>query len=76
MAVDSGPRRWGALNVTVSWAVLGGALPTSGGVDRRAQLGHAALWDPLFLVWGLCLLVGVRAHSRASARFVRDLDGH
>jgi hypothetical protein len=59
---------YGALNVTVSWAVLSGALPTSGGVDRRAQLGHAALWDPLFLVWGLCLLIGVRSHSRASGR--------
>lgn len=51
---------YGGLNVLVSWAVLSGVLETHGDFDRTAQLGHAALWDPLFLVWGLCLATGVR----------------
>lgn len=57
---------YGALNVAVSWAVLSGVLPTPGGIDRTAQLGHAALWDPLFLVWGLCLAVGLRRTTRGA----------
>jgi hypothetical protein len=65
---------YGGLNVAVSWAVLSGVLPTSGGIDRTAQLGHAALWDPLFLVWGGCLAAGLRL-SRTD-RFVHGRRGH
>lgn len=27
--------------------------------DRPGMLGHAWLWDPLFLLWGACLLVAL-----------------
>lgn len=31
-----------------------------------SRLGHAALWDPLFLIWGALLLLGIRAAQRSS----------
>lgn len=50
---------YGLLNVVVGWAVLTGLITTAGGYDRAAELGHAALWDPLFLLWGLLLMAGL-----------------
>jgi Protein of unknown function (DUF3995) len=57
---------YGAVNSIVAWLVLGGVLRPEGGYDRQAMIGHAYLWDPLFLVWGLLLGVGVFAgrHDR------------
>lgn len=45
---------YGGVNMGVAWLVLFGGV-SSGEIDRRAMLGHAALWDPLFLLWGLAL---------------------
>jgi hypothetical protein len=50
---------YGLVNVAISWAVLGGLVTPEGGYDRDAQLGHAVLWDPLFLLWGLLLAGGL-----------------
>jgi hypothetical protein len=47
---------YGAVNVAVSGAVLAGVLPSGGGHDADAMIGHAFLWDPLFLLWGAVLL--------------------
>ncbi|GAA1558378.1 hypothetical protein GCM10009827_094160 [Dactylosporangium maewongense] len=65
---------YGALNSIAAWLVLGGVLRPEGGFDRQAMLGHAYLWDPLFLVWGLLLGAGLligsndrRRRARASA---------
>ena len=45
---------YGAVNTVAAWLVLLGLIvPAS--YDRPALLGHAALWDPLFLIWGLAL---------------------
>lgn len=55
---------YGALNVVTSWAVLGGVIRSAGGYDRAAELGHAVLWDPLFLAWGILLAAGLRATRR------------
>ena len=52
---------YGGINTAVAWLVLGGAIVVDGGYDRAAELGHAALWDPLFLIWGLSLATGLRA---------------
>lgn len=52
---------YGGLNTVVAWLVLGGVVVPDDGYDRAAMLGHAALWDPLFLAWGLALLLGLRA---------------
>lgn len=48
---------YGAVNTAVSGAVLAGVIRPAAGYDREALIGHAWLWDPLFLVWGaaLCL---------------------
>lgn len=43
------------VNIVVSGAVLLGVLVPDGGYDRDAMIGHALLWDPLFLIWGLAL---------------------
>ena len=61
---------YGALNSIVAWLVLGGVLRPAGGFDRQAMLGHAYLWDPLFLVWGLLLGAGLLSdgnHRRSRA---------
>lgn len=55
---------YGALNTVIAWLVLGGVIVPDGGYDRAAMVGHAALWDPLFWVWGVLLLTGL-ARTRA-----------
>jgi len=58
---------WGGLNTVVGSLVLGGVIRPEGGYDRPGMLGHAFLWDPLFLVWGLSLAAGLlRSRARAS----------
>ncbi|MGF9761057.1 DUF3995 domain-containing protein [Microvirga sp. 0TCS3.31] len=56
---------WGGLNTVVGHLVLADVIVPDGGYDRPGMVGHAFLWDPLFLVWGLALAVGL-AQSRAS----------
>lgn len=47
---------YGGANTAVAAAVLGGLVRPAGGYDRAAMIGHAWLWDPLFLLWGAALL--------------------
>lgn len=51
---------WGGANTVVSNLVLAGAIDPGGPIDRPAVIGHAWLWDPLFLAWGVALAVGLR----------------
>ena len=46
---------YGGVNTLVALGVLLGVIP-SPGYDRAAMLGHAFLWDPLFLLWGAALV--------------------
>ena len=55
---------YGAVNSIVAWLVLGGVLRPEGGFDRQSMSGHAYLWDPLFLVWGLLLGAGLFVGAR------------
>ena len=50
---------YGGANTVIAWLVLLGGLVPAGGYDRAAMIGHAALWDPLFLLWGLALGAGL-----------------
>lgn len=59
---------WGGLNTVVGQLVLAGAIRPDGGFDRPGMIGHAWLWDPLFLVWGLALLVHLAATRRRRGR--------
>jgi Protein of unknown function (DUF3995) len=47
---------YGGANVIIAWLVLSAVITPAGGYDRTSMLGHAVLWDPLFLLWGLALL--------------------
>ncbi|MCQ1946026.1 MULTISPECIES: DUF3995 domain-containing protein [unclassified Arthrobacter] len=47
---------YGGANTVVSNAVLAGLIRPDTGYDRMATIGHAWLWDPLFLLWGGALL--------------------
>ena len=58
---------YGGANTAVAAAVLGGLVRPAGGYDRAAMIGHAWLWDPLFLLWGAALL-GYLLLSRARGR--------
>jgi hypothetical protein len=59
---------YGGLNVVVSSAVLLGFIRPDGGYDEPAMIGHALLWDPLFLIWGLALVVWLTVTGRAGRR--------
>lgn len=50
---------WGGLNTVVGNLVLAGLLQPADGYDYPGMLGHAYLWDPLFLLWGLALVAGL-----------------
>ena len=67
---------YGLLNVLVAWSVLARLVMPHGGYDAAAMIGHAALWDPLFLLWGL-LLAGGLALTRGGlgSAAVRDSPG-
>ena len=58
---------YGLFNLGVSNAVLAGLIATPYGYDRQAQIGHAALWDPLFFLWGALLLAGLALTRRQPA---------
>ena len=59
---------YGGLNVVVSSAVLVGVLRPADGYDAAAMIGHALLWDPLFVVWGAALPVALAASRSAPRR--------
>lgn len=52
---------WGGLNTVVGNLVLTGIIQPGDGFDRPGMIGHAWMWDPLFLLWGVALLIGLLA---------------
>lgn len=53
---------YGGAYATLSWLSLSGRL---GAVeDRVGLLGHAYLWDPLFVAWGLSLVLALANDGR------------
>lgn len=54
---------YGGVNVVVSSAVLLGIMTQAGGYDQAAMVGHALLWDPLFVIWGAALILWLRLSS-------------
>lgn len=59
---------YGGANTVVANLILGGIIRPGPGYDHDGMIGHAWLWDPLFLVWGLALVVGLLATRRGRAR--------
>ncbi|MDN5765788.1 MAG: DUF3995 domain-containing protein [Humibacillus sp.] len=58
---------YGAVNVVAAVAALTGVVETGPTMDTAALVGHAFLWDPLFLIWGLLLAIGLwRSRIRPS----------
>ncbi|MEO7587373.1 MAG: DUF3995 domain-containing protein [Arachnia sp.] len=55
---------WGGLNTVVGNLVLSGLIQPSAGYDRPGMIGHAWMWDPLFLGWGVALVIGLLASGR------------
>lgn len=52
---------WGGLNTVVANLVLVGVIQPQSGFDRPGMIGHAWLWDPLFLAWGVAVAIGLLA---------------
>lgn len=50
---------YGLANTVGAWLVLSDVVRPDSPVDRAALVGHAVLWDPLFLLWGLLLAAGL-----------------
>lgn len=59
---------WGGLNTVVAHLVLTGAIRPESGFDRAGMIGHAYLWDPLFLAWGVALAMGLIASRKRSTK--------
>ncbi|MCS5478108.1 DUF3995 domain-containing protein [Corynebacterium sp. YIM 101645] len=59
---------WGGVNTVVINLVLAGVLPRGENYDHVAMIGHGWLWDPLFLLWGLALAVGLSATRQGQTR--------
>ncbi len=57
---------WGGVNTLVAHLVLSGAFHPDGGYDRPGMMGHAWLWDPLFLAWGTAVVLGLVGSRRRS----------
>lgn len=55
---------WGGINTITGNLVLFGVIDPSGGYDRVGMIGHARLWDPLFLLWGVALTAGLLLSRR------------
>ena len=49
---------WGGIGLVVAHLVLAGVV-ASDGYDRGGMIGHAWLWDPLFVLWGVALASGL-----------------
>lgn len=49
---------YGGVNTVGANLVLGGIIPRDD-YDLPSMIGHAWLWDPLFLLWGVLLLIGL-----------------
>lgn len=59
---------WGGLNTTVGNLVFADVIQPKSGFDRPGMIGHAYLWDPLFLAWGVALMIGLlSSRGRATA---------
>lgn len=58
---------WGGANTVVSNLVLAGVVHAPGGYDRPVIVGHAWIWDPLFLLWGAALILGLLSTRRRPA---------
>ena len=61
---------YGGVNTIAALAVLAGAIRPEDGYDADAMMGHAYLWDPLFLLWGgaLALSLWLSRESVGTAR--------
>lgn len=58
---------WGGVNTAIGNLVLAGVIKPNGGFDRTGMIGHAYLWDPLFLAWGTAVVLGLLS-ARAMRR--------
>lgn len=52
---------WGGVNTVIGNLVLSGLIRSASNYDRPGVIGHAWLWDPLFLIWGVALTTGLIA---------------
>ncbi|MFC3963117.1 DUF3995 domain-containing protein [Nocardia jiangsuensis] len=50
---------WGGLSSLSACAVLAGVVTPGDGYNRSTMIGHAFVWDPLFVLWGAALLTGL-----------------
>lgn len=59
---------WGGANTILGGASLLGVFGAVSGSDRHALMGHVLLWDPLFLLWGVLLVLGLRRGAEQTGR--------
>lgn len=58
---------WGGLNTVAGNLVLFHAINPGDGYNRPVMIGHAWIWDPIFVVWGIGLLMGLLRTRRGRA---------
>ena len=57
---------YGGLYAATAMAVLTGLVAAGGDYNKPVMLGHALLWDPLFLFWGLSLVLSLILTRRSA----------
>ena len=65
---------WGGAGMIVAQLVLAGAIDAGQAHDRMGMIGHAWLWDPLFVLWGAALIAGLLRTRCSPQAAVRALD--
>lgn len=58
---------WGGLNTVAGNLVLFHAIHPTAGYNRPVMIGHAWIWDPIFIVWGIGLFMGLLRTRRGRA---------
>jgi len=66
---------WGGANTLMGNLVLAGVIHPARGFDRLGMIGHAWLWDPLFLIWGAAVVAGLLRPSGTVHHGDRHQDG-
>lgn len=56
---------YGGVNSIVALAVLGEVIQPAGDYPAAGMMGHAYLWDPLFVLWGGALSLSLWLSRRA-----------
>lgn len=66
---------YASLYLGLSAMQLAGEITTGQPIDRNGLIGHAFIWDPLFLLWGLALHLALIVSAVSRSKRLRHETG-